>query len=326
MHGTKTFLNFTKRTANGWHWVLRPLLIALCTVLSGNRNRPRWAVRYSAIVLAASGWLLGALTCRCANALTDRATEGVSAVTAKEAVERRLCFEVYWWDRHYQQGVPLPVKIIVDGAEFQVRVDDIEVDRGGKRWFGRYDGTIHNGRAMVRTSSNFPMVPGAAEAPSDFGSKSPGGEVFDDTLTIPLNCVPRGTLSSEKTRIIETAVGTMQEMISRRSSEAETRASGVITVTIGDFDVDYPSLYVLVKPLGKVYEVTIHDPEAQDDAAYQGSGHYLFRELTNAAEARRVEKKILRHGVTSTVIPKNITTQRPNAGATSGLDIPLPPE
>jgi hypothetical protein len=249
-----------------------------------------------------------------------------------QALERRLSYEVYWWDsRDYKQGVPLSFKLLITGNEFYALIEGLTIRADGERWTALYVGADGGPRALVIKNFGFPQAQFQERLDTldlgDVAREFSAGDARDETLTIPTDCTPRyDPPTPEKQHMLDAVVRTMQREVTVYSpprTPAELGNPKTVTFIIGDFNVDYPWVYVFVEQPEAVYELALHDPDGRDEAAYQSRSEYLYRTIESKSERDRLIPKIRAQGITRTIVLRDAagkpgapeSTSEPPAGA-----------
>lgn len=240
------------------------------------------------------------------NAAHAGATQPVPAddqpASIKEALRKSLCYELYWQGQKFQVGVPLPLQVKILEGRFLAWVDDLKATHH-VRMSGFFMGRVKDGRSIAVLTRGYnpdlsPQAPGYAEDRQHFVAGA-----MKDTLTIPADCTPRyDPPTAEKARKLKTVVSTMQKQISSLVRMGAARYPPEITLIVADFNIDYPSTYVLVEPAGDLYTLTLHDPEDYDSDLYERQGEYPLRWVRVAPHLRDLLGKIRRHGIIQKIL------------------------
>ena len=220
----------------------------------------------------------------------------------KEALSRSLCYELYWQGQKYQVGVPLPLDIKIQQERFLAWIDDLKVAQG-VRMSGFFIGRVKDGKGVALLDRGYnvdvsPQVPGYAEDRRHFV-----GGTMKDTLTIPTDCTPRyDPPTPQKERKLQTVVTTMQKQLSSFVRIGAAKYPREITLIIADFNIDYPRTYVLVKPPGELYTVTLHNRQDYDDDLYEREGEYPLGSLRVTPHLKDLLAKIHKHGIIRKIV------------------------
>jgi hypothetical protein len=205
----------------------------------------------------------------------------------KTAVTRSLCYDVYWGGgRFYRKGVPLPLKIKIEGTKFYAQLQD--VGDLGKRSVSLYQiGLVRAESAVVTHNFERGLEKRFLDTP-----------VISDVLTIPTDCTPRyDPPAPQKERMLQTVVSTLKKQLSSFVRAGVWKYPSGVRLTIADFNVDYPSTYILVEPPGHLYSVTLHNPQDYDSDLYERQGEYPFGEIRVRPHHRPLLAKIRKHGI-----------------------------
>lgn len=211
------------------------------------------------------------------------AADEPAVARVKRGVIRDVCSMFYWGgpDRKVQ-GHSWPLKITIADDHFYAH---LEFGSGRLRTRLDYWGVDTGQRASIR--GNYL---------SDFEEKLQHNPI-DTTITIPTDCTPKyDPPTPEKRHMIETVVRSIREDLTQYRDLGITRYPKEVTLVIANFNVDDLDTYVLVLPQKDVYLVKLHDPDWEDDAAYQERA-YFARDIPNAEHRRALIPKIREQGI-----------------------------
>lgn len=229
---------------------------------------------------------------------SSSSTPGEKIARIKNAMVKSLCYDVYWaggWGHgeHYQRGVQLPFKIVIEGEKFYARVDPIGFvgkDRQPAR--ATRIGIDRDGRTVV--ISNYEK---------DMEQIFSGSSLIEDALVIPTDCTPHyDPPTPQKERMLQTVVSTMQKQLSSFVRMGAATYPQKVTLTIADFNIDYPSTYILVEPPGHLYTVTLHNPQNYESDEYEREGEYPLGEIQVKPHLKPLLAKIRKHGVIREIV------------------------
>lgn len=219
----------------------------------------------------------------------------------KNSLSRWLCFERYWeWPIDRPSSI-LPMRIKSDDNTFRIWINNLEVTKES-HMAGYFIGRIRNGHAAIisREAYNInltPPVPGYVKNKKLFEHDS----VIEDVLIMPSDCSPHyDQPTPQKELMLQTAVSTMQKRLSEFAKMGIAKYPKELTLIIADFNIDYPSTYILVDQTKEVYSVTLHDPQNYDSDEYERSGEYPFGELYN--KSKTLLEKIRKHGIVRKIV------------------------
>ena len=233
-------------------------------------------------------------------AVASPAASGASARIdrIREAVARSLCYDIYWagaWGHgeNYQRNVPLPLTLVVGEEKFYARIDPIG-------FVGKDRQPVRVTRIGLDRGRRAVVI---ANHERDVDLRFSTGPLIEGTLTIPADCTPRyDPPTPEKARKLQTVVSTMQKQLSSLVRMGAARYPPEITLIVADFNIDYPSTYVLVEPAGDLYTLTLHNPEDYDSNLYEREGEYPLRWVRVAPHLRDLLGKIRRHGIIQKIL------------------------
>lgn len=238
----------------------------------------------------------------------------------KEAVSRYICFQVYWlgWTRRQgisrplqlliegDQSLSLPYKIKADGKMFMAWIEGIEIFRGDpidQFLIGR----LKNDSPAVILSEGYnanltPPLRSLLENRSRFATNQ---ATINESITIPQDCTPRYDRSTpQKELMLRTIVATMEKRLSFFVKAGLAKYPQELTLIIGNFNVDYPSTYVLVEPSdqtngfdAELYDLTLHDAQDYDSDRFERQGEYPLGEVRIRPEQKQLLQKIRERGI-----------------------------
>ncbi len=219
-------------------------------------------------------------------------TEGI-----KTAIIRSLCYDVYWaggWGsgEDYRRGEALPLKLLIEGETFYARIDPIG-------FFGKNKQPMRAERIGIVRSDQAVVVANSMYGSMDelFATKP----IIKDTITIPTDCTPHyDPPTPQKELMLQTVISTMQKQLSDFVRLGIWKYKGEVTLIISDFNIDYPSAYILVEQTKDVFSVTLHDPQNYDSEEYEQTGEYPFGQVYNTSKSLLI--KIRKHGIVRKIV------------------------
>lgn len=236
-------------------------------------------------------------------ALVNRgfATEEGQIVSIKEAVNRWLCYEVYWGEASHRLGKTYPLFIRLEGEKFFALANDLEpILRDPTAGF--YIGRLRNGKAAVISGERYnvklnPPLPSYLKAQRLFESQS----IIKTTFTMPPDCTPKyDSVTPQKELMINTVVKTMQKNLNMFVSMGIAKYPKEVTLIIADFNIDYPYTFVLVEQTKEVYIVTLHDTQNYDSDEFELEGQYPFGQVYDKWNG--LLEKISKHSIFRKII------------------------
>jgi len=223
--------------------------------------------------------------------------------SVKQALSQALCYGVYWMGSNYDLGRSLPIQIRMDGPEVFVWIPDLEVTKSD-HMAGFFVGRLKEGKGVVTHAESYninltPPLPAYLKNRRYFET----GTVIKETLTMPEDCTPNYDPSSpQKELMVRTVVSTMQKTLGRWAKTSIKKYPAEVNIIIADFNIDYPSTYVLVKPGDELYSVTLHDPQDYDSDEYEREGIYPLGERRVEPGMENLLAKIRKHGITRKIV------------------------
>jgi hypothetical protein len=225
---------------------------------------------------------------------TGQETQQVDRIV--EAAVNALCYSVYWggnfgYGGDYRQGVPIPFRLVVSGDAFYMSVKPILFSGPQRQPFEkRLVGTHHRGQPIVVSGS-------AYEWDAVFADSKP----IEGHVTIPRDCTPRyAAWSPLKERVMATVVSTMEL---RLKTEAKGPVPREVELLIADFNVEYPSTYVLVeRPKQQLFMLTLHNPQDYGSDEYERSGDYPLTHIVIQSRHAELLQKIRKHAIKRRIV------------------------
>ena len=266
-----------------------------------------------------SGSKLAALLICIAGAFSAGPAAGEIATDAVlEAVRRYVCFEVYWMLSRapFEPGQTVPVTIRKDSEIAYLWIEGLVRGRSdGSPLSNYYKIHMYEGEAGVLESK---VTSGDSKAEHERAEfKELRNQVFRGAtqtaqLTMPKDCTPRygktTPLKQRKLMAVDRAMARLfqEEMIPfwRFAGPADGKADRKkVKIVIADFNVDYPSTFVLVPSMGKVWLMGLRDSSDSRDEARLDEGEYWVEPGWIEYTTEDFKRKILKHGVVRFVRP-----------------------
>lgn len=217
----------------------------------------------------------------------------------KKAVTESLCYDVYWagaWGHgeHYQRGVPLPFKLVVEGEKFYARVAPVGfIGKGQQPMMAERIGIVRGERAVVVTNSEPNMDKIFSTYP-----------LIENTLTIPTDCTPKyDPMTPRKELMIKTILSTIKKQFEHHIKIGIAKYPKYpkeLTLIIADFNIDYPETYVIVKETDDIYGVVLHKFSDYDSDEYEREGEYPSAPEFHLSE-NKIEK-VRKYGIIRKIV------------------------
>ncbi|MCX5805762.1 MAG: hypothetical protein NT010_06810 [Proteobacteria bacterium] len=218
----------------------------------------------------------------------------------KEALIRWLCWDKYWGWGPYEQGITVPIEIKIDKESFYVWINDL-LTKPDFHVAGFYTGRIKDGQGAVMSCEGY-SIP--YNIKPDKKRYFETGQVIKDNITIPKDCSPcYDPPSPQKELMFRMLVKTMKNELSQLARMGLSESPKKIFLTIANFNIDYPSTYVLAEPLGAIYRVVFHSTmnvQEYDDNFFEKLGGYPIGEMYDPSHD--LIAKIRKHGITREII------------------------
>jgi hypothetical protein len=235
-----------------------------------------------ALSLLVTTWLI--------NATGFGAVAGDDGAVA-EAIQRALCYDVYWNGQEYELGKRVPVKIKVDGERVRARIDNVLVYRKFRTSLV-LDGIREGARVSAAITKGYEPRSAPPEERREFEHG-----VIDTVVSLPKDCTPRFDPSTpRKEQVVATVIETIRNFLLSGYLFGE-RLPREVTITIANFNLDYPKTFVLVEPGRKVYSVTLHDPSDYGNTEYWRREEYRIGPVYGRWQTEYYIRKIRAHAL-----------------------------
>jgi len=214
----------------------------------------------------------------------------------KKALLRRICYDSYWQGENILLRRTVPIETVVEGDRFFVRINDLRVVRGSNM-VGFYQGIIRDGKAFVSLVEEW-NIRIAPSGPYGKNWKHSGaGRVISNSLLLPNDCTPKYDPSSaRKEAMLRTVVNTMKFGLHFMPGQSLPGHPVEFTLTIANFNVDYPYTYVLVEPSREFFRVRLHDFSDSESGEYEKEGQYPYEQIYEKVSQELVQK-VREHGI-----------------------------
>jgi len=251
-------------------------------------------MRKVAFILA---WLL--MTTTLIHVDCSLAEERIASI--KEALSRWVCHEYYWrGTRYYPLGKTLPIEIKIEGDQFFIWIDHLEVTKFVDR-AGYFSGKVIDAKAVVITHEGYNVKSMALFGEQRRRRYFEDSDVIKKKFTFPLNCTPvYDPMTPKKESILRALEKTLQQEIEELRWYTQIGVKEV-TVTIADFNTDYFSTYVLIDDrINRVYEVNLNF-QYYDDFKELGT-FPIGRVYPERFHVENLIEKIRKHGMTRRIV------------------------
>lgn len=223
----------------------------------------------------------------------------------KDELLRHVCYEKYWNEYDYAPGSQFSYEYLFSGDRLYILVDGLQYPKKNRpevsEFFRGYlkDGRLDIGLSLTEYGWERGSFADMGETRRIFASK----DAVSGTLAVPADCTPRYDPSTpEKERMLDKVGYTMKTVIEGMAyykatmPEAKEYYAGYVAadeyeLTVADFNVDYPSTFVMVRPGNLLYIVDLHN--RYDDGGYMSDffDDYVMRDLIQGdAQAKALAK------------------------------------
>jgi hypothetical protein len=239
-------------------------------------------------------------------------TRQVNLTRIKEAIHRRVRFEVFWWSQVPEPGPGnvCRLEVATDGQHFVAIVDPIRQLADGRREVAIFEGKQGATRTWITSRSGTPVRPHEAIIEGRLWWTAMRTKLDEPFLVVdelylttsPFSAPPPDREDHVRIRnaLLEAVRATL-----RSDANLVGRTMGAsITLIVPPFNVDDPLVYVLVADTDTVYEVEVYDPFDTTDPRFRAGGDMLARPFAGSVESQRdIGARIRRFGKPFTVAP-----------------------
>lgn len=215
-----------------------------------------------------------------------------------------MCYDDYWRGRIFGPGSYIPIKIKFDKDKFNVMASG-DLSSGDGLAFFFYTGRFKDGKAaIIRMAGYSTDLNGKGKVGPVFEKRRQeftNGNVYKDSMVMPIDCTPQyDPPDAQKELMLHSIIKTVRGMLfSDMKSEGKTNQYSEYTITIANFNVDYPYTYVLIEPTGNILSITLHNVSDYDSDEFERMGQYPWSEMHDTTDA--ITKKIREHGIVKNI-------------------------
>jgi hypothetical protein len=217
-----------------------------------------------------------------------------------EAVQERICFESFWWNREtFRLGKTVPISIRKDGGVTYVWTEGLSVVPGASRWANFFSVFTKGNESVVGSSYGYNLD--IVQSTPDFKMKQSqvfGGNVEVFQLRVPSDCTPHFRSESPRKERVLRAVGVTiakELMLFRRTGG--TSYPNDITIVVARFESNYPETQVFIPSTGEVFHVALQDASNPLSDAFLEEGVYPIQPEYDERAINLMREKILKYGV-----------------------------
>ena len=237
-----------------------------------------------------------ALLCMAVLFASARALGAITNPQAMQAIQRRVCFESYWWDqRAYRLGKVVPFILRRDGDVAYAWTQGLSSAPGGSSWINFFTVYAKSDRVSVGESSGFSEANVAGI--QDRMRQVKGSRADIVQIPMPADCSPQFTLSTpERDRALGAIATTFAKTLASAKTHDNKHPSAREKIVIANYLSDYPETYILVPRTEQVFKVVL---QQTSDPLGDGAlirGEYQIVPVDKAAEAGALKSKILKYG------------------------------
>jgi len=245
-----------------------------------------------------------ALFCWLASSIGEmsHSAEATLAV-ATQAIIRTICRDVYWHNARYRLGQSLPLEVRLEDNKFYAWLEDLEIGKNLRMAYF-YEGGIKDEKGAITFVYGYNLASRHPQPAQFFTQRDKFQQnTIRTILTLPNACpLELDPLTPEKGRMIQTVVETMEKQLRLPIFNFPDE----VTITIADFNVDYPLTYVLINQPSatEMVVVYLHDPDDWDGEKDPFKNEYraVFRRI--GPEHRHLLARIKEHGIIRKIVIK----------------------
>jgi hypothetical protein len=227
--------------------------------------------------------------------VTGKGFDDTTAVI-KETLNRYFCNQIYWHIEKLPSQITQAYKVKIIGNRFTIFFESVKPKSNLHMLHFLY-GRIKNGTGAIITGYGRNAKYIDKRTQTALNQFEDGG-IVNDSITIPIDCIPKYDSSAQKEKMVETVVSTMQKELGDTRRRGLARYPNEVNLFIANFTVDQGGTLVIVEPSdGLVYDITFHDPHNYDSDKYEQEGEYPHGEKDINSYNKMILEKIKRYAI-----------------------------
>lgn len=249
--------------------------------------------------------LAGVVICLAGSTGASAAMAAVTTENAAQAIEQRICFEAFWWDRNtFQLGKTVPITLRKDGDIAYAWSTDLSKVPGVTQWANFFTVFSEGGRTVVGSSFGY-NLDAMQRAPVVERNKAKvfGGRAETIYLHVPANCSPHFVENTPLKERMLKAVGAsiMKELVLLNKSGVD-HYHGRIHIVVANFNPGYPEAQVYIPSANRAFHVALQDSSNPLGGVFLKQGEYPVRPEYNKSATKVMKAKIVKYGVDREIV------------------------
>lgn len=229
----------------------------------------------------------------------EPAASEIGAPAAVTAIQHRICYEAFWWDRDdFEFGKTVTATVRSDDDMAYAWIDNLEHVPGAPQWASFFTIFTKDNQTAVAASYGYNLK--VMKGNPDFEQKR--NEVFKSKtdvvkLQVPTDCSPQFSSDDPERKhmlsVIENTIKDELVMFNKNGRSYPDR----VQIIISNFNFDYPEAFVFIPSTGDVFSVALHNASAPLTDTYLKEGAYPVQPVQDKASATALIPKIRKYGV-----------------------------
>jgi len=215
-----------------------------------------------------------------------------------EAIKRDYCFWDYWGFNDPRPALTLPVAVRVSGDTAYAWIEGLHTFPRG-RMASYYQVATKDGRSGVAYTLSYNIE--LMQQTFDFKEKKNrifGGQFEMLELRIPKECMLLFEPDTPaKLHAVNAVAQAMVEHISSFNKNGGANFPKRTRIVIGNFNLDDPEAFVLVRDTGEVFNLVLHDPPDPLGDGVLKSGDFPFGQIYRRDQVAVLTKRIVAVGI-----------------------------
>lgn len=233
--------------------------------------------------------------------MAQRTAVAASTEAVTGAIEQRICFEDFWWNRDsFRLGKTVPLTLRTDGDKTYVWSEALSVVPGAPRWANYFSVFTKDDRTVVGSSYgyNLDSVRGTADFEKKRAQVFGGGKIEKIELRVPADCTPHFTqetpLKVQMLKVVETTMAKELTLLNKNGGAHYPRQ---IRIVIANFNTDYPETQVFIPSMEQVFHVALQDAADPLSDKFLKQGEYPIMPEYDKQAVKALGDKIDQYGI-----------------------------
>ena len=235
------------------------------------------------------------------------ASAEITTESSINAIERRLCLEIFWWGQQsFQAGgqVDVALKINQDGAN--AWVEGAGNSAGVSRWADFFS-IVPSPAGEVRVMSSFGYNVDRMRGTSDFERRRDlvfSGDVKNVKINLPKYCSPKYAPETPlKRQMVNIIVASVKNYIMYSVKFEKITYPEKLNIVIANFDPDYPETFIYLPRYKRILVAHFYG-SSPEDGSYFDDKSYPIRDHDGEG-AVDLRDKIVRNGMREIINIRN---------------------